>query len=115
MGAQLVRIARFEGIPSAQAAEMLAQAAAVLDSEDIDTSIVSLVQACGAKQVQPCLQLVVATRATKQWQQRLYTALITALGIHVQGGRLPASLSGPDILALARVLLNGTPGGSTVL
>jgi hypothetical protein len=113
MGAQLVRIARSEGIPTVQAAEMLAQAAAVLDSEDVDSSIVSLVQACGSKQVQPCLQLLVATRATKERQQCLYTALITALGIHVQGGRLPASLSGADILALARVLLNGTPGEFT--
>jgi hypothetical protein len=110
LGAQLLRITKPDGIPSIEVAGILAQAAVVLDSEDIDSSLVALVQSCGAKQVPPCLQLVVETRANQGRQQRLYSALTTALGIHVQGGRLPAALSGADILVLAKVLLSGVPG-----
>jgi hypothetical protein len=108
---QLLRIVKPDGIPNDQVAEELAQAAAQLESADIDSSLVDLVTACGPRQTQHCLQLVAATRAHQERQQRLYSALMTALGFHVQGGRQPAALSGSELLAYAKALLSGPAPG----
>jgi hypothetical protein len=107
---QLLRVVWADGIPDNEVADSLAQAAAELDSEDIDSYLVLLMLACGLKQVQPCLQLVAATQGAEGRQQRLYTALMTSLGIYVQGGRLPDGLRSSDTIALAGALLTGIPG-----
>jgi hypothetical protein len=85
MGAQLLKFIKCDGIPSVEVAAELAQTAAVLDSDEIDTAIASLVQAWGLKQPRPCMYLVAASSAAGARAQRYRTALMSALGFREQG------------------------------
>jgi hypothetical protein len=114
MGAQLMRIIEADDLSLMLMADMLAQAAAVLDSEDIDSSIVSLIQARGSRNVGSCIDLVTTSCGFEERQRRFLSALMTAVGQAGSGGQLLSSISRWQVLALARVLLNGKPGESTV-
>jgi hypothetical protein len=105
MGCQLLAITKSDGIPSVEVAAELAQTAAVLDSDEIDTAIASLVQAWGLKQPRPCMYLVAASSAAGARAQPYRTALMSALGFREQGGKLPASVAEADVVALARLIL----------
>jgi hypothetical protein len=111
MGAQLTRILMMPyGILSAKVAEVLAEAAAKVNSDVFDVSIEALVQAWGPKQLGGCMWLVSSCRASESRQKRFWIALMAALGIHQQGGQLPAAYSVDDAVALARILLAGAEG-----
>jgi hypothetical protein len=99
-----------DGIPDIEVANMLAQAAAALNSEDVNAYLLSLVRACGPKHVQPCLQLVTAADRAQGRQERLFLVFTDALGLR-PGGGLPVETSPKDVVALARALLSGIPGG----
>jgi hypothetical protein len=118
MGAQLLRIIKngdagvpAAGIPTDELAEVLAQTAAELDSDDTDSAIAALLQAWGPKQPGPCLHLVAASSAAGERQQRFCTAFMTALGIHEQGGTLPAAVAEADVVTLAVALLGAVTSG----
>jgi hypothetical protein len=110
MGVQLIRIITPFGLVSSDMAKSLAQAAAKLGSDEIDSTVEDLVGANGPKQLGTCIQLVAASRASETRQKRVWTALMTALGIHQRGGQLPASYSTNDVVALAKALLVNTEG-----
>jgi hypothetical protein len=110
VGAHLLRIIEAEGIPSYAIANAVAQAAASLDSDGFDSAVDSLLKAWGPKQLGTCFDLVAASQASEPRQKRFLTALMTALGLHGQGGQLPEFYEVPEILTLANALLEGVEG-----
>jgi hypothetical protein len=110
LGVWLVHIIILYGITSADMAQALAEADAKLSSDKFDFAIEALITAAGPKHLGSCIQLVAASSASRARQQRSWSALMTSLGIHQQGGQLPKSYSVDDVVALARVLLEGVEG-----
>jgi hypothetical protein len=114
MGVKLLRVLKTEDIQNLDMAEALARAARSLGAEEFDSAvdalIPSLVQACGPLPPSSCFRLVAVSHGCEARQRRFLTTLMTALGLHKQGGQLPASFTNQYVDDFANFVLGGTPG-----